>query len=64
MAKCAKCKCKIHQGEDECDSRLYMSSHILCLKCSKEEDEAIDAAGTNEIMRLLASYGPSNFYED
>lgn len=59
MMKCAACKTVIDDTV-MVDSGLYGSCHYLCESCGDKEEEAMATAGTNELPKLLATYGYPN----
>lgn len=58
MDYCPRCSNLIRQGETRGESSIYGSHAIpdLCEQCFLDEDEEIEAAGTNDLPETLAWY--------
>lgn len=57
---CPRCKQRCLNPNDNGDSSLYGSRHVICVPCFFEEEREIDTLGTNNLPEVLAKYGPSN----
>lgn len=57
---CARCKEPVREGAPEGQSAIYRSNHRICEPCFFDEDEQIDAEGTNDLPDTLKRYGVAN----
>lgn len=61
MMQCPRCKQYSLDPADCGESGLYGSNHLICNPCFDAEDEEMEEAGTNDLPKTLALYGPANY---
>lgn len=64
LLTCPRCKQRTLNSRSYGVSSLYRSKHHICVPCFHAEDEEIEEKGSNNLPDVLASYGPSNEWED
>ena len=62
LSRCPRYRRLCLDKTDCSESSLYRSHHLICNQCFDNEDDEIEAKGTNDLPDTLATYGPRNDY--